>query len=398
MRLIPIVLLCALAGAAQAQSAPYRPDDDALVLERNSAPRQAVEGLRALRVQQRALAQDPQNLALAAQFARAAITLGRAEADPRYFGYAEAALKPWAAEAAPPAEARLLRATLRQQRHDFAGALADLDALLAADAGNAQARLTRALVLMVQGRPAEALRDCAGLVGRSSVVTAATCLAEARSLDGHAEIARQTLEAALASAAALPAGERLWALTTAAELAERRGDAAAADAHFRAALALMDRSGERDPYLLSARADFLLAQGRAAEVIPLLADSTRIDNALLRLALAEAATGDARADEHRQLLQARFDETRQRGDTVHLREEAMFELKLRHDPLRALELAQQNWQSQREPTDARVLLEAALAAQRAAAAQPVLDWLRATGIEDPALRSLAARLGGGTAR
>ncbi len=162
MRVLPCLLsLCLLAGIAHAQSAPFTPADDATVLERQTAPKRTVDGLRALRAQQRTLAEDPNNLELAIAFARAAITLGRAEADPRYFGYAESGLRPWLDQTAPPPAALLLRATLRQQRHDFAGAVRDLDALIAADAGNAQAHLTRALVLMVQGRPGDALRDCA---------------------------------------------------------------------------------------------------------------------------------------------------------------------------------------------------------------------------------------------
>ena len=39
-----------------------------------------------------------------------------------------------------------------------------------------------------------------------------------------------------------------------------------------------------------------------------------------------------------------------------------FALHLEHDPQSALDLAQRNWQLQRAPWDARVLLEAALAA------------------------------------
>ena len=49
-------------------------------------------------------------------------------------------------------------------------------------------------------------------------------------------------------------------------------------------------------------------------------------------------------------------------------------------PARALQLARENWATQREPADARILLEAALAAGDPAAARPVLDWLERTGL------------------
>ncbi len=59
---------------------------------------------------------------------------------------------------------------------------------------------------------------------------------------------------------------------------------------------------------------------------------------------------------------------------------------------RALQLARENWAEQREPADARVLLEAALAAGEPAAAAPVQAWLADSGLESVALRALAARL------
>ena len=47
---------------------------------------------------------------------------------------------------------------------------------------------------------------------------------------------------------------------------------------------------------------------------------------------------------------------------------------------------------QREPADARVLLEAALAAGQRAAAEPALKWMAESGIESLALQILAVQL------
>ncbi len=139
-------------------------------------------------------------------------------------------------------------------------------------------------------------------------------------------------------------------------------------------------------------------------MLGLLSSSTRIDSLLLRLALAERRLGEAgdaaqtaSAGRHAAILDERFREARQRGDKLHLREESIYQLGLVRDPLAALKLAQQNWNMQREPADARVLLRAALAAKQPQAASPVLDWLRQTGLEDVYLRPLAAQLGGGAA-
>lgn len=386
--LLALVLAPAAVGAAS-----YVPPADDTVLERIVIPRGMAAGFRELRELRTALAAQPGDPARATAFARRAIELGREEADPRYFGYAESALQPWWTQAAPPEDIRLLRATLRQQRHDFTGARVDLDALIAADPGNAQAKLTRAVVRMVQGQPQAALHDCAGLVGRTGLLTISTCIAQAKSLLGDGATAGSQLEAILDAPNfdGTPI-ERSWALTVAAELAQRRGDLVAANRRFDEARALVDAAGLRDPYLVTADADLLLEQGRNAEVRERLADYVRVDNALLRLALAEQALHDPAAPAHLRLLQARFDETRQRGDSVHLREEALFELHLRADPQAAVELAARNWQSQREPIDARVLVDAALAARQPQKATPVLVWMRETGIDDPGLRERAARL------
>ena len=67
-------------------------------------------------------------------------------------------------------------------------------------------------------------------------------------------------------------------------------------------------------------------------------------------------------------------------------------MQLQGDAAKALALAVENWTSQREPRDARVLMEAALAHGDAAAAKPALGWMASTGFEEPRYRELAAAL------
>jgi hypothetical protein len=65
---------------------------------------------------------------------------------------------------------------------------------------------------------------------------------------------------------------------------------------------------------------------------------------------------------------------------------------LQQDAHRALPLAQANWSVQREPADARILLESALAGKNRAAAQPAIDWLKANHVEDFRLQQLATQI------
>ncbi len=384
-----LLLAVAVRPALAAGDVPvYRPSDDRLVLERaaDSTPQQ-----RALRAARHAMDARPQDAAAAIAYARLAIELGRAQADPRYYGHAEAALAPWSAR--NDAELDWLRALLLQQRHDFAGALAVLDALLRREPGNAPALLSRASLHLVQGRPKAARRDGAALTGRTGALVVVSCAAAAASLAGHARTALRSLASLDSPAFAQePIEQRIWALTLAAEIQARMARAGAARQAFRRAREAAAAAGYRDPYLRVAEADFLLEQNEPAAVLTLLGDHRREDNALLRLALAAARLGSPEAATLRAELAARYAASRARGERTHAREEARYRLQLAQDPAGALALALDNWRLQREPADARLLLECALAAAQAPAAQGVVDWMRETGIEDPRLRELAAAL------
>ena len=92
--LLPLLLPLLLAAAAQtAQAAPYRPGNGSEVIER--LPRRADPAQRELAQLRSALAANPTDLALATRTAQRYIATARSETDPRYFGYAQAALAPW---------------------------------------------------------------------------------------------------------------------------------------------------------------------------------------------------------------------------------------------------------------------------------------------------------------
>src|SRR5690348_15128206 len=348
----------ALLAAGPLAARPYVPVADDAVLER--LPEKTDPSLRELKRLRAAVGLHPGELALAARLARRAIEAARDTGDPRFLGQAQAAIAPWWKLAEPPAAALLLRATIKQSNHDFAGAIADLDRLIAANPVDGQALLTRATVLTVQGDYAAARADCARIVPLAVPLVAAACDAAPASLSGEAGGAYDRLTRVLSEAADADAGLREWALTLAGEIADRRGDANAAENHYRHALML----DPRDPYLIAAYSDFLLDRGRAREVPPLVATRTTNDNLLLRLALAEARLPDQAAafDGHRKELADRFDAAHRRGDSLHKREEARYRLFIENDAAGSLRLARENWAVQREPADLRVLFDAATAA------------------------------------
>ena len=138
--LISILLLVTNGSAA-----PYTPASDNEVLERLpfKPGDPAIREIRALRA---TLSRDPQNLDLAIRLAQQYFGQATAQGDPRYVGYAQAALKPWWDLPQPPTSVLLMRATLLQYRHDFAGALADLEQALKRDPAHVGAWSLRAVI------------------------------------------------------------------------------------------------------------------------------------------------------------------------------------------------------------------------------------------------------------
>lgn len=376
-----------LASAGTVRTAPYIPSSGEQVVER--LPGQGDPAQRALRRLRAELAARPDNLSLAAALARRFIEQARSEGDPRYLGYAQAALAPWWKQAQPPAEVLVLRATLLQSTHQFDAALADLATVVGQDSDNAQAWLTRATILLTTGNHAAARASCVRLHSRAPALVVQTCLAQIDSVSGKAAQSYAALETALSKDPRPDPAIRTWVMTLLAEMAERRGDEAAAQKYFSAALV----SGGADTYLQGAYADFLLAQGKAAEVIELLKDKTRVDALLLRYALALKASHSPDASAQTEVLRTRFEAATLRGDTVHQREQARFELQLRNNPQAAVRLAKLNWAVQKEPADLRILLESAAAAKDSEAVQTALDWIRKTGLEDRTLEAPLKQLG-----
>ena len=376
-------MVCAAAAAA-----PRIPANDAEVLER--LPIKPSDPLqRELRQLRQAASSDPRNPDPALLLARRYFDIANAEGDPRYIGYAEAAIRPWSSQPDPLTPVLYTRALLRQWRHEFGPAMVDLNVILGRDPDDASTLLWRVALHLVQADYASARADCDRVQPLASRLSAVACYAVVDGRTGKARAAYQAISGALTAFAVRDSDQKQWMQTRLAELALCFGDSVLAERHFRAAMAA---SGV-DAFVLAEFADFLLDENRPAEVAAMLRDWSRNDSLLLRLALAETALAAPAARDRVRTLQDRFAAAALRGDTLHQQEEARFRLALLHDTEGALELASQNWKVQREPRDARILLEAARAARRPQAARAALDWLNETRYEDPRYRALGEDLG-----
>ena len=363
-------------------AAPYIPNSAEQVLE--TIPTNASIASKEFKKLRAALNAEPNNTALAAQLAQKFIERSRIEGDPRYLGYAQAVLAPWWKMSNPPIEILVLRATLLQSTHHFDQSILDLDKVLKLDPTNGQAWVTRATILQVQGKYAEAYASCEHLYRLTSSLITVTCATNIRNLSGQAASSYQKLKNVYAQSNETNPTIQVWVLTLLAEMAVRQGDNVAADQYFQQAIKVEDP----DSYLLGAYSDFLLDQKRPQDVIRLLKTKTKIDALLLRYAEALLASNSTEVGLQIETLKQRFAAALLRDDTVHQREYSRFELRLMHNPTKALQIAKLNWEVQKEPADARVYLDASIAAKDGAGMQTMMQWLATKKLEDVTLSKI----------
>ena len=373
------LFLCALAASAE----PITPSRDDEVIEILPAAAGNRDEDRRLR---RELSARPGDAALAVRVALRDLERAREGGDPRFAGLALAALRPWPDAATSPGEVLLMRATLQQYLHEFDASVASLRQLLARPGSErqAQAWLTLATVLRVQGRYAESDDACRRVAAAGAQLHSGACLAENAALRGDVASARKRFEALLVEPQ-LPAATRGWLLTSLAELEERDGRAAAADAAFRGVLRLGP-----DSYAAIAYADFLIAQARPAEALKVLKGETRTDAVVLRLAIAGTRAKSPGAERDVAEMRDRIDLANQRPEAkkFHGREQAMFALFVDAAPRRALELARGNVAQQREALDLLVLAAAAKASGEPGAIEEAKRLKASLGLHDRRIDAL----------
>ncbi|NND59811.1 MAG: tetratricopeptide repeat protein [Gammaproteobacteria bacterium] len=298
--------------------------------------------------------------------------------DPRYIGYAESAV---AKVSQPhPVDLRLQSARLLQARHDFQGARRLLDEVVATDPTNAEAWSLLTSLAVLRGDYATARNACARMALLGYASRAIVCGTELASLHGRSAEAYENLSNHLSKIDDPDVAS--WAHQVAADIALRLDRTERAIVHGRQSLTL-----KSSLYGVVRLSDFLMRDDRYEEALKLLQTQPRTDAVVLRQARANKALGKSVNEE---LLAQRMTAIQRRGDTAHAREEAYYALYIADDDEMAVDAAARNWDMQREPIDAELLLRAAARRGDAAAAAPVLTWLR--GSDDQALMRIAGDL------
>ncbi len=309
-------------------------------------------------------------LAQAAQLLEMASRSG----DARLSARAEALLARFPADNASPTLLRL-RAYAAQHRHDFAAAQGYLDRLIAIDPRDADARLSRAQIHLVQGRLDLARTDCIGLASGVDVSRGLLCVAALDLRRGHYRQSSDLVDRWLAQSQGDAALHR-YAIAIRADAAMRDG-AEDAERWF-------DRLAASAPNHVRTRiahAVYLRRAGRAREAFASLIDAPDSDGVHLQRALAAQAAGMPQAGVLIEAQARRYRLARSLGAAPELRDEAEFLLMLRKQPRAALEAAQRNFETQRDEEDVRILRFSAVAAGRPEALASLNRWAKRQGLK-----------------
>lgn len=368
------VILAGLSAVHAAESpARFHPPDAHYVVLESAAARA-----------EQAVPRDPRT---AVRLAQHYLDLARSLRDPRFFGRAEAALKPWVTDGTAPAELLVLQADIQQNRHDFAGARGLLDRAIAADPAAPRARLMRATLAMVLGEPTKARTDCTALMGLGQTAVGTVCLAQSMAGTGQLQRAVGIIEMIVSGGELGDPSIRAWALTTLADLSLRTGNSTAAETQLRAAL----EASPQDESIRSSLIDVLIVRGAATEAVEL-SDLPRPSVGLLvRRLMAQSVAADERRSATLAQIQELLRLEGERSERVHLREETLLALSTGRPAQETLVLARENFAAQREAIDARLLARAASNARDERALAVLREWRDSTGFQDRLVDDLLSR-------
>ena len=262
------------------------------------------------------------------------------------------------------------RAFSAQHRHAFDQARTLLGNVLAREPGDGGALLSRAQVNIVQGQLNKARSDCAVLALRVDADLGIVCTAALQLRMGDYPSAARLADRWLSAGAGDP-GLTRFVLVMRGDIASRLAEPDASK-WFERALAL--DTGDVRTRLAFARHLRRVQQPR--EALAMLAPATESDTVLLQRALAAREAGSTDAGVLGTRLGKRFQLARQTGSETELRDEAEYHLALRNDAAKGLQLALENFRTQRDREDQELLQQAASAARRPDALDGMQAWAK----------------------
>jgi len=390
--------LMAAHGTAAAQER-FRPSDAAVVLP---ASVHAASGPQnSLRALDQAWRAQPQNLVPALAYARAVFTLGLKEGDLRWYGSAKAALTPWWTAADLPAEAYFLRGLVKQGFHDFPGGLQDIDRAIALEPGRAELWSWRFALHLLLADMAAAQKDINEIGRLFGEEEAQVYRAVLQYRTGQPLPAVDMLSRAIRSANYQDDSSQDWLGFHLGEAHRVAGQPARAlevwgqrlkaspQSHL-IRLSLADLLNQQGQYKQAKRVALFTA-GPGSGNAPT-STATVTDALLMQAVLASRGLKDPDENRLASQLQARLASQALRQEAMIERPKLIYQIAYGRDAKAGLALSIDNWQLQKEPPDALLFVQAALALGQTRAAEPVVRWAEKTGYQEPPLTLLLAQL------
>ena len=359
-------------------SEPFLPKDDELILTTltENFENNELKIIKSLKV---ALNADPKNQHLAYELANAYAEIARNQNDPRFYGLAEAVIKPWWFDG-NDYSLIMLKVRILQFNHQFSEAIQVLNKMLQYHS-DPQALLIRASINQVLGKYDEVKSDCSKLAREANSLVISACFF---SVNGFTSSAKETkkyilnLKNIINQSSDESVDVKIWAIGLAAESASLTHDWITAEELMLQGL----RIKYDDDYLLSLYADLLLKQKRYRECIDLLKPYSNQTSLLIRLLVAKNKLFVTKIQSQKQKeLDLRIREDFIKRDQRHLREYAYYQLYVKKQYQSALQNALINWESQKEMNDALILYGAAYHAQRDDVLEMIDEWAKKTQIK-----------------
>lgn len=375
----------------------YRPSEAAVVL---SASVHAASGRQnSLRALDKAWRAQPQNLPVALAYARAVFTLGLNEGDLRWYGSAKAALTPWWTAADLPAEAYFLRGLVKQGFHDFQDGLQDVNRAIALEPARAEFwswRFALNLLLADMTAAQKDIDEMGRLLGSEEAQVYRAVLLYRT---GQPLPSVELLSRAIRSVNYQDASSQDW-------LGFHLGEAHRLAGQPAKALAVWGQRLKASPQSHLIRlslADLLNQQGQYRQALTIAmaatgsgnvqnSTATMTDALLMQAVLASRGLKDPDESRLASQLEARLQSQALRQEALIERPKLIYQIAYGRDVKAGLALSIDNWQLQKEPPDALLFVQAALALGQARAAEPVVSWAEKTGYTDPQLTPLLAQL------
>jgi predicted Zn-dependent protease len=297
-------------------------------------------------------------------------------------------LAPWWLATDLPAEGLFLRGLVKQGFHDFDGGLKDIDSAIAKEPARPEFWSWRFALHLLQADMTAARQDCEEMARLFGPQEAGVYRAIVLYRTGQGQAAAEMLQTLVRAPDMQSASSQDW-------LGFHLGEALRVAGQPQQAIAVWDKQLKASPQshlLRLSLAELLNQQGQSRQA-KLIASTPEPSDALLMQALL-ASRGLQDGDQARlaALLDARFQSQALRQESLIERPRLIYLIGYGKDPAAGLALSVDNWKLQKEPPDAVLFAQAALAVNQPRAAEPVVSWAEKTGYTEPQLKQLIGQL------